>query len=345
MSSKRLAMVIAAIVLVDILYAIYAVYKGPFPISVELGSPTAYLNLYVHVPLAWSSYLLFFIALVLGIAYLAKRNESIDAYIYYTILVGEVYAIATTISGMAWASESWGAAWSWDPRETGVLLLLLAYLGYFAIRNSVSDPDKRKTVSAAYAIAAFTVVPLSFAAAYVTESLHPSMKQTGAYMGNIGPFIGPRVLLATLTAVLLILLLRKASQQKMPRWLSWIAVLVLIIGFAGAFSITSPYLTGNPERVLEAGIDNNGYIHWLYTSTGNHTFAQPVKSPLNPPVTSDGKPSILGHQVIIKQNTISVVRHWSVAFNLAAYTLVVSGLILYAVYTSRREEGEEYGED
>jgi len=100
MYAKRLALLVAVLVLADVSFALYAVYKGSFPASVELGSPTAYLNLYVHVPLAWSSYLLFFIALLLGAAYLARRRDSYDTYAFYTVLVGEVYAIATTISGI-----------------------------------------------------------------------------------------------------------------------------------------------------------------------------------------------------------------------------------------------------
>jgi len=118
----------------------------------------------------------------------------------------------------------------------------------------------------------------------------------------------------------------------------------LLVGLGGALSLVYPYITGSPERVLDAGIGPDGLVHWIYTSDGNHTFNSPAEPPLSPAVTSDGKPTLLGHQVLLADDRIVVVRHWSVAFNLAAYTIVVSGLILYAVYKSKGGAVKGYGE-
>ena len=93
-----------------------AALEAPFPLTVELGAPTAYLNLYIHVPLAWTAYLLFAVSAGAGLAYLARRRVGLDRLSLAAAAAGEIYGLAALATGMVWASESWGAPWSWDPR-------------------------------------------------------------------------------------------------------------------------------------------------------------------------------------------------------------------------------------
>ncbi len=68
----------------------------------------------------------------------------------------------------------WNAYWNWDPRETSIALLLLVYGAYLGLRGSIEDPERRATLSSAYALVAFVTVPfLMFAVPRMYASLHP----------------------------------------------------------------------------------------------------------------------------------------------------------------------------
>lgn len=329
---RLLAAVLALVALADVAWASVAAFKAPFPVKVDLGAPTAYRNLYIHVPMAWSSYLLFGLALIFGILYLARRDPRYDRYTFYSVVLAEVYGVATLFSGMAWAKESWGAAWNWDPRETGVLFLILGYLGYFAVRSSISDPERRRLISSSYAVAAFTLVLISFISAYITESLHPRAEQTRQFIGagNVGMYFGPKIMLATITAVLLLAVTVRLRDCE-ASYLKLAGGLVLLVGIASTLALVSPYLTDSPVRVLDAKLAPDGSIESLTLSGGQVVdFNPPIPSPIKPPRAADGQPSIIGHIVTVEDDTVKVVTHWAVALNLLFYSLVVGLLMLVA---------------
>ncbi len=318
---------LAAVVIGDLATMTYAVLKGPFPIAVALGAPTAYLNIFVHVPLAITSYVVFTVALAASILYLWKREERWDRIAYGAVVVGELYGVFTIVTGMAWASESWGAAWNWDPRETGVLLLVLGYLGYFALRSSIPDPERRRLVSSAYAVAAYSLVPLSYAAPLIFHSLHPSFKEAQSFMwtGPAGPLIGARMLFALSTGVLLALAPYVAATRGCPsKPILGLAAAALVFAAAAAAYVGAPYLAGDPVRIVDAGLED-GRISYVVLGNGTRVdFPEPVESPVKPAVRSDGLPSVIGHVALVARDSIVVVRHWCVAFNMAMYGLLIA---------------------
>jgi heme exporter protein C len=79
------------------------------------------------------------------------------------------------IGGAIWANAVWGIYWNWDPRETTTLILWLAYLGYFFLRMSVENPERRASVSAAFNILASITGPLSYLSFILWPSLHPRL--------------------------------------------------------------------------------------------------------------------------------------------------------------------------
>ena len=338
---RLLALYLAVLLALDFSTMTYAVLRGPFPLAVALGAPTAYLNIFVHVPIAISSYIVFALALVSGILYLWKRDDKYDRITQSAVIVGEAYGVFTIITGMAWASESWGAAWNWDPRETGVLLLVLAYLGYFAVRNSIPDPERKKLVANAYAVAAFSMVPISFAAPYIFKSLHPSFREAQTFMwtGSAAPLMGSRMLLAILTAISLVLAPYKARTAKCnTKTLVTIGAAFLIAAAAAATYVAAPYITDNPVRAVRVGTDENGNITWILLSNGtNTTLPKPVENPVKPPLTRQGQSSLTGHIITLENGKIQVVRHWCVPFNMAMYGLLVfTALLAQHLYTKNK---------
>jgi ABC-type transport system involved in cytochrome c biogenesis permease subunit len=51
----------------------------------------------------------------------------------------------------------WNSYWNWDPRQTSIVLLLLVYGAYTGLRAAIEDPERRATLSAAYALIALVL--------------------------------------------------------------------------------------------------------------------------------------------------------------------------------------------
>ncbi len=130
---------------------------------------------FFHVPVAWVAVLAFLTAFAYSILYLRKRTLSHDTKASAAARLGLLFAILATVSGSIFAKSTWGSFWNWDPRETSVLILLLIYGAYFALRSAVEPEDRKAALSSVYAILAFVTVPfLVFVIPRVYRSLHPT---------------------------------------------------------------------------------------------------------------------------------------------------------------------------
>jgi heme exporter protein C len=87
-----------------------------------------------------------------------------------------LFSILATVSGSIFAKLVWGSFWNWDPRETSILILLLIYGAYFALRSAIDDSERRQQLAAVYALFAFVTAPLlTFVVPRLYEnSLHPN---------------------------------------------------------------------------------------------------------------------------------------------------------------------------
>ena len=129
---------------------------------------------FFHVPQAWVATLAFLLAAVHSALYLKNRRVESDEAAAGAARLGIVFCILATITGSIFAKVMWNAYWNWDPRETSIALLLLVYGAYLGLRGAIEEPERRATLSAAYALAAFVTVPfLMFAVPRLYSSLHP----------------------------------------------------------------------------------------------------------------------------------------------------------------------------
>jgi heme exporter protein C len=130
--------------------------------------------LFFHVPQAWVATLSFLISMIGSCIYLARRNLKADNLALSAAELGLLFCLLATASGSIFAKAAWGSFWNWDPRETSIVILLMIYGAYFALRSAVGDPEKRRVFGAVYSILAFVTVPfLVFVVPRITASLHP----------------------------------------------------------------------------------------------------------------------------------------------------------------------------
>ncbi len=140
--------------------------------------------LFFHVPQAWVATLCFLLSMIGSAVYLAKRRLRADYLAHSAAELGFLFCILATVTGSIFAKATWGSYWNWDPRETSIVILLMIYGAYFALRSAVPDPDKKKVFAAVYSIMAFVTVPfLVFVVPRITMSLHPENTMNPAKPG------------------------------------------------------------------------------------------------------------------------------------------------------------------
>jgi len=131
--------------------------------------------LFFHVPMAWVSFVAFIAGGVWSLLFLFRgRRPKDDRAAAAAVELGLVFGILATVTGALWARIMWGAYWNWDPRQTSIIVALLFYAAYLALRSAVEDRDTRARLSAAYAVLGLAVAPfLFFIMPRIMFSLHP----------------------------------------------------------------------------------------------------------------------------------------------------------------------------
>lgn len=134
--------------------------------------------LFFHVPMAWVSFVAFMTAGVQSVRFLASargpEESRFDRSAAAAIEIGIVFAALATVTGAVWARIMWGAYWNWDPRQSAIIVALLFYAAYLALRQAITDDDARARLSAAYAVLGLAVSPfLYFVLPRLGFTLHP----------------------------------------------------------------------------------------------------------------------------------------------------------------------------
>ncbi len=130
-----------------------------------------------HVPMAWVSVVAYMVSMIYSILYLRRRDLKYDLYASSSAALGFVFTILATVTGMIWAKFNWGSFWNWDPRQTSILVLMLIYAAYFALRSALDREDLKARLSSVYSIIAFLTVPFFvFILPRMFSGLHPGAK-------------------------------------------------------------------------------------------------------------------------------------------------------------------------
>tara|TARA_B100001964_G_C13979195_1_gene485445 strand:- start:42 stop:740 length:699 start_codon:yes stop_codon:yes gene_type:complete len=116
--------------------------------------------MYVHVPAAWISLMIFFImtiysfiSLVFKIPFGFIINKSIAP-------IGATFTSICLISGSLWGKPMWGTWWVWDARLTSVLILFITYMIIIFIRSSFSNIAIGEKITAVFIIISSINLPI-----------------------------------------------------------------------------------------------------------------------------------------------------------------------------------------
>jgi len=164
---------------------IVAAFVNPPPMSIEsalvaeeiTNDPAGiYRMFYFHVPQALTATAAFIVAAFFAVSYLRNRQPESDIRCYRANQIGLLFGITTLITGMVFSRFTWGMWWSWaEPRMTSMFIVVLMFGGYFSLRSSIGDPEKRATLSSVMAVM-FTIAGLfmMFVVPRIAVSRHPT---------------------------------------------------------------------------------------------------------------------------------------------------------------------------
>ncbi|UJX40669.1 cytochrome c biogenesis protein CcsA [Desulfovibrio sp. JY] len=165
----RICALVAAVLSIPAQYAIW--YFAP----VERTMGVVQKIFYTHLPMAWWSFVSFFVVFVASILYLVKRRAAYARLAGAACEMGVLFSGLALATGMCWARPIWNVWWTWDPRLTTTLVMWFVYAAYLLLRASDIGGGRRDAVLAVLGIVAFLDVPLVFISARYWRSIHPAV--------------------------------------------------------------------------------------------------------------------------------------------------------------------------
>jgi heme exporter protein C len=145
---------------------------------------------YFHVPVAIASFVVFFFTAFYSVRFLMTRDRLFDTKARIATEVTLIFVLLTMFTGDLWTRWAWGVWWVWEPRLTTYFILTLLVIGYFVLRASVEDEEKRAVYAAAFGIIAFIDAPISFA---ITRLVPASSEAHPVVIGVPGGLDGPQL--------------------------------------------------------------------------------------------------------------------------------------------------------
>ncbi|MBN1165285.1 MAG: c-type cytochrome biogenesis protein CcsB [Candidatus Krumholzibacteriota bacterium] len=153
----------------------------PKEISQQLMPALQSYWFYIHVSMAAVSEGAFLVAAGAGILYLIRgggRKEGkvlpsqdfLEELISRSIRVGyPLFTVGALFAGAMWAQSAWGRFWSWDPKETGALVIWLFYSLF--LHQCVRGRWQGRTL-ACMSVVGFLIVIFSFVGNLFLGGLH-----------------------------------------------------------------------------------------------------------------------------------------------------------------------------
>ena len=149
-----------------------ALYAAFFLAPSEARQGEAYRILFVHVPAAWLSLLIYLMMASASAMGFVTGNRLSSMLASALAPTGALFTFLTLWTGALWGRPTWGAWWAWDARLSSELLLLFMYLGYIALQSSIDDPRRADRVCGVLAMLGVVNVPIVFFSVQWWQTLH-----------------------------------------------------------------------------------------------------------------------------------------------------------------------------
>jgi heme exporter protein C len=172
-----------------IILAASGLYLGLFVAPADYQQGESVRIMYLHVPSAWMSMMIYGLMAVWGFIALVWRIRIMEVLIISSAPIGAAFTMIALITGSLWGRPTWGTYWVWDARLTSELVLLFLYFGVIALYNSFDEPRKAARAASLLSIVGAVNLPIIYFSVVWWNTLHQ-----GSSMGSDGTGIHPSML-------------------------------------------------------------------------------------------------------------------------------------------------------
>jgi len=146
-------------------------------------------NLFFHVGMWFGMFSMLITGFIYSLRYLKSFDRNEDIAAVEAVNTGLLFGILGILTGMVWASFTWGSPWVKDPKLNGAAVGIFAYLAYLILRGSIDDVHKRAKISAVYSIFAFFlwIVFVLVMPRLAGESIHPGKESPPVLPMHLDP--------------------------------------------------------------------------------------------------------------------------------------------------------------
>jgi heme exporter protein C len=157
---------------IAVLAGLAGLYVGFIVAPTDATQGEAYRILFIHVPAAWLSMICYLaIAFWAVIGWVLKLRMA-SRLARALAPSGALYTAMALWTGALWGQPTWGTWWVWDARLTSELILLLLYLGYIALVESIDDDRRAAQAGALLALVGALNVPIIYFSVKWWNTLH-----------------------------------------------------------------------------------------------------------------------------------------------------------------------------
>lgn len=157
---------------IAMLLALVGLYIAFFAAPIDFQQGDAYRIIFIHVPAAWMSMLIYVVMAFwagIGLAFNTRLSSMMAHALAPT---GALMTFIALWTGAFWGRPTWGAWWVWDARLTSELVLLFLYIGYLSLRAAIDDPRRADKASAVLALVGAINVPIIYFSVKWWNTLH-----------------------------------------------------------------------------------------------------------------------------------------------------------------------------
>jgi heme exporter protein C len=193
---------------ISIIFCVISIYLGLYIAPEDYEQNTTYKIIYIHVPLAWYSIVLYIFLSIFSVFFLIWKHPLFLLFSKNISYIGIVITGLTLITGSFWGIPMWGTFWVWDARLTSVLILFFLYLVNYYLNLNI----KQVQSAAVLAIFGLINIPIIKYSVIWWNTLHQPASISGVkttiHLLMLLPIFTTTVFLGTLVLIVFIYKIR-----------------------------------------------------------------------------------------------------------------------------------------
>ncbi len=161
-----------------VLLTLVGLFIGLVMAPTDFQQGDAYRIIFIHVPAAWMSMIIYLVMAFWAAVGLAFRARLASMLALALAPTGALMTLIALFTGAIWGKPTWGTYWVWDARLTSELILLFLYLGFLSLHGAIEDTRRADRSAAVLAIVGVVNVPIIYFSVRWWNTLHQGASVT-----------------------------------------------------------------------------------------------------------------------------------------------------------------------